>query len=140
MTFFDTNVLIAASVNHHPHHEACSKRLAQIQRSGGSCAAHTLAEAYSTLTREGKGYGVPPLIALQIIKNIGKNFTLVSLTANEMLHTLEDAAEQGLAGPLIYDALILACARKIQAKTIYTNDVQDFKRVGPDLASRIHLP
>jgi predicted nucleic acid-binding protein len=140
LTFFDTNVLIAASIAHHPHHEACSKRLAQIRRSGASCAAHTLAETYSTLTREGKGYSVPPLIALQILSSVKENFDLVSLTANEMMQTISSAAERALPGPLIYDALILACARKIQARSIYTNDVQDFKRIAPDLASRIHEP
>jgi len=140
LIFFDTNILIAASVNHHPDHESCSKRLAQIQRSGGSCAAHTLAETFSTLTRQGKGYGIPTLAALQIIQDVRDNFTLVSLTPNEMMQAIRNAAERGLAGPLIYDALLLACARKIQAKAIYTNDIYDFKRVAPDLASRIHLP
>jgi predicted nucleic acid-binding protein len=140
LIFFDTNVLIAASVTEHPHHEACNKRLAQIRRTAGSCAAHTLAETYSTLTRQGKGYGVPPFAALEIVKNARENFTLVLLTANEMMQTIQDAGERGLPGPLIYDALILACARKVRAKSIYTNDVQDFRRIAPDLAARIHEP
>ena len=83
---------------------------------------------------------MPPLIALQILGSIKDNFNLVSLTANEMMQTISNAAERGLPGPLIYDALILACARKVQARSIYTNDVQDFKRIAPDLASRIHEP
>jgi predicted nucleic acid-binding protein len=140
LIFFDTNVLIAASVSHHPDHESCSRRMALIQRSGGSCAAHTLAETYSTLTRGGKGYGVPTLAALQIIQDVRDNFTLVSLTANETLHVIRDLAERGLPGPLVYDGLLLACARKVQARTIYTNDVYDFKRIAPDLASRIVEP
>jgi predicted nucleic acid-binding protein len=70
-------------------------------------------------------------------------FTLVSLTANEMIEmmqTVRAAAERGLPGPLIYGALILACARKVRARSIYTHNVQDFKRIAPDQAARIPEP
>ncbi len=60
--FFDTNVLIAASVSPIiPIMSAVTRGLTLIAQSGGACAAHTLAEAYSTLTNVAKGYGVPTL-------------------------------------------------------------------------------
>ncbi len=46
----------------------------------------------------------------------------------------------GFVGPLIYDALLLACARKINARSIYTSNVKHFRRIAPDLASRIVEP
>jgi predicted nucleic acid-binding protein len=140
LNFVDTNVLIAASVTSHPHHPACSRRLAQLQNSDKSCAAHSLAETYSSLTRISKGYAIPAFDAAQIITTIQKKFSLITLTAREVVNTIEAASQRGLGGPLIYDALILACARKSNAKVIFTYDVTDFKRIAPDLASRIQLP
>ncbi len=80
------------------------------------------------------------MAALQIIEGARDTFTLVSLTATEVMHTIRDVAQRNLPGPFIYDALILACARKMKARTIYTNDVHDFRLIAPDLASRIVEP
>jgi len=140
LIFLDTNVLIAASVVGHPHHEACSRRVSLSERSEVACAAHSMAECYSNLTRAGKGYGIPPLSAIEIVKSFSSSFMLVSLTAHETMQAIRDAAERGIAGPPLYDALLLACARKVQARAIYTNDVSDFRRIAPDLASRIREP
>jgi predicted nucleic acid-binding protein len=140
MNFFDTNVLIAASIPDHPHHEACNSRLDGLRKSGGACAAHSMAEAYSTLTNFPKGYGVPPETAFQIIEEASTTFTLVTLTAKESMRALETAAEHGLVGSIIYDALLMSCARKVEAKWIFTNNHKHFRRVAPDLASRIVEP
>jgi predicted nucleic acid-binding protein len=140
VNFFDTNVLIAASVPGHPHHPACNLRLDALRKSGGACAAHTMAEAYTTLTNFPKGYDVPPEVAFQIIEEAGKNFTLVTLTTKESMNALEAAAGHGFVGGIIYDALLMACARKIEAKWIFTNNHKHFRRVAPDLASRIVEP
>jgi predicted nucleic acid-binding protein len=50
---FDTSVLIAALVVSHPQHAACFPRLkaAQSKQIQGFISTHTLAEAYSVLTR-----------------------------------------------------------------------------------------
>jgi predicted nucleic acid-binding protein len=41
---------------------------------------------------------------------------------------------------MIYDALLLACARKAAAERIYTWNERHFKLVAPDLAERIVAP
>ncbi len=43
-------------------------------------------------------------------------------------------------GAIIYDALILACARKARAEVIYTWNVKHFRLVAPDLSDRIVEP
>jgi predicted nucleic acid-binding protein len=53
---------------------------------------------------------------------------------------LEAAASHGLVGAIIYDALLIACARKAEAKWIFTNNHKHFRRIAPDLASRIIEP
>ena len=139
LEFFDTNVLVAATVQEHIHHDACNRRIARIARTGGACAMHSLAEAYTTLTRATR-YAMPPSDALRVIEYASKTFKIVSLTSTEYIRTLESAALMGLAGPIVYDALLIACARKIGAKAIYTNNIKHFRQVGPDVASRIHEP
>ena len=83
---------------------------------------------------------MPPSDALRVIEYASKTFKIVSLTSTEYIRTLESAALMGLAGPIVYDALLIACARKIGAKAIYTNNIKHFRQVGPDVASRIHEP
>ena len=139
LEFFDSNVLVAASLPEHVHHEASIARLSPLSRGGGACAAHSLAETYNTLTRV-KGYQVPTADAARIIQYASRTYTIVTLTADETLEAIEDAALRGFEGPIIYDALLLACARKVKAKSIYTSNIRHFRRIAPDLASRIFEP
>jgi predicted nucleic acid-binding protein len=41
---------------------------------------------------------------------------------------------------MIFDALLLACARKSHAERIYTWNEKHFRMVAPDLADRITNP
>jgi predicted nucleic acid-binding protein len=75
-----------------------------------------------------------------MIEQASKTFKIVSLTPAEYVRTIETAALLGLSGPIIYDALLMACARKIDARKIYTQNVKHFRQVAPDLASRIVEP
>ena len=49
--FFDTTVLVAALLPGHPHHARSFPVFASATRKQAACAAHSLAEAYSTFTR-----------------------------------------------------------------------------------------
>jgi predicted nucleic acid-binding protein len=140
LDFFDTNVLVAASVGEHPHHIASLARLAHYGAGGGACAAHTLAEVYSNLTRFPRGYGIAPLDALHILEHIRETFHIVALTPRETLLTIEACAELDLRGAIVYDALLIACARKIKARHIYTHNIKHFRLVAPDLTSIIVEP
>ena len=140
LDFFDTTVLVASSIPNHPHHPESSACLNRLRKTGAACAAHTLAECYNTLTRTPKGYGLPPLAAAMIVNEASGLYTPLTLTPDESLQTIQAIAERSLPGALVYDALILACARKIDARRIYTNNVKHFRLVAPDLASRIVEP
>ena len=48
--FFDTSVLVAAFWRGHRDHEASLKRIATANKKKSSCALHTLAEVYATMT------------------------------------------------------------------------------------------
>lgn len=139
LDFFDTNLIVAASVPDHPHHPECHARLAKLRMAGGSCSTHSLAEAYGTLTNLGR-YGFPPSIAFEIIEDVRDAFDIVTLTTKEYMAAIKAAAILGTKGPEIYDALLIACARKIGARRIYTKNVKHFRQVAPDLASSIVEP
>ncbi len=139
LAFFDSNVLIAASISGHPNHKTSHARLALLQHGGGACASHTLAEAYNIFTGYPNGYGIPPAEAALILQQASSMYTLVALTAKETLRAIEGAAQFGVAGG-IYDALLVACARKVEAKVIYTSNVKHFRLIAPDLIPLIREP
>ena len=75
-----------------------------------------------------------------VVDEFRRKFRCVELTADEVLQTARGLAGLGLSGGIIYDALLLACARKVNADRIYTWNVQHFQMVAPDLAERILEP
>jgi predicted nucleic acid-binding protein len=46
----------------------------------------------------------------------------------------------GFASGRIYDALLLRCAAKVKAQTIYTWNLKHFRAVAPELAGRMRTP
>jgi predicted nucleic acid-binding protein len=81
-----------------------------------------------------------PQDAVLAVETFLKRLSPVTLSAEEYMETLRQTANLGHSGGIIYDALLLACARKVQAERIYTWNVKHFKMVAPDLAERIMTP
>jgi predicted nucleic acid-binding protein len=98
-----------------------------------------MAETYNTLTRLNT-YAFPAFAAFTIVEQVSQHFTLVTLTSDETLETLRYAAQSDILGPRIFDALLIACARKANCTAIYTHNVGHFKQIAPDLADRIQNP
>jgi predicted nucleic acid-binding protein len=142
--FCDTNILVAASLQSHPQHDAARPVLERVKAGQdlGWVAAHSLAEAYAVLTRLPGASLVAPSVAWQLIsENVLKVFTIVSLTAKEYANTLENAAANGVEGGKTYDALLLAAAAKCGAERIYTLNTRHFQALAEDrLRARIVSP
>ncbi len=81
-----------------------------------------------------------PADAQSIISHTAGKLTVILLTTKEHLSTIADLAKLGHSGGMIYDALLLACARKAEADRIYTLNLKHFRQIAPDLASRIIEP
>jgi predicted nucleic acid-binding protein len=64
----------------------------------------------------------------------------VTLSADEVTQVVHRTASMKLHGGIIYDALLLGCARKVNAGRIYTWNEKHFRMVAPDLAERIISP
>jgi predicted nucleic acid-binding protein len=102
--------------------------------------SHSLAETYSTLTgRTGKGRASGDQ-ALLFLGNVRERLMLITLNQEEYFRVLEASSSLGIIGGGIYDALLAQCAIKAKAETIYTLNVEDFVRLGPEVAGRVKIP
>jgi len=138
--FFDTSVLISAFWRGHPHHQASLKLLSAANKRKSACALHTLAEVYATMTALPVKNVIPPDQALLFVQEVRDRLTLVTLTQDEYFTTIEQAAALHFTSGRIHDALLLRCAAKVKAETIYTWNLKHFRAISPALARRIQTP
>ncbi|MGA3264939.1 MAG: PIN domain-containing protein [Terracidiphilus sp.] len=138
--FFDTSVLVASVREADKRHEVSRKLLMQFTPQQASCAAHSLAELYATLTGMRSPNRFRPEQAILVLDQVRARLQCVTLTAEEVFQTIHRAANLNLPGGIIYDALLLGCARKVNAERIYTWNEKHFRMVAPDLADRIVTP
>lgn len=139
--FLDTSVLVAAFWGDHAQHGPSVKLVKAATPKTASCAAHTVAEVYSTMTRLPVKPPIPTEQALLFVRQIQEQFTVVALTDAEYFATIERLAENGIARGQVYDGLIMTAAAKSNAETIYTWDMDDFQKVSPpEVANKIRTP
>jgi predicted nucleic acid-binding protein len=138
--FFDTSILVAAFVGDHPQHRPSLEVFAAARPSEAACGAHSLAEVYAVVTR----MSLRPMIsgdqALLFIEEITSRLTVITLNGNGYRAALSDAADRGISGVKVYDALLLRCADLSGAETIYTWNVRHFRVIAPHLAEKIRTP
>jgi predicted nucleic acid-binding protein len=138
--FFDTSVLVAAFWRGHRDHEDSLKLVATANKKKSSCALHTMAELYASMTALPVKDVIPPDQALLFVQEARDRLTVVTLNEDEYYETIQQAAERGFASGRIYDALLLRCAAKIKAEVIYTWNVKHFKAIDPKQAHKIETP
>lgn len=143
MTYvFDSSILVAGLVEFHPHHE---RALPWTDRMAGGevtvvLAAHTLAEAYCGITRLPVSPRVTPGMAWQLIRDNIAKARIVPLTEADYRRTIEHITGLGLAGGIIYDALVARVAEKTNADHLVTFNADHFYRVWPEGRGRIIAP
>jgi predicted nucleic acid-binding protein len=140
MIFVDTNVIVAASTVLDNRHDACVDVLAAADKRGGCCSTHSLAELFNVLSGRPLPLRMSPSDAAKVVSHTAQRFKAIGLTASEYVEAVEGLAGSGHSGGMIYDALILACARKSKASRIYTLNQRHFRMIAPDLSSRIVEP
>jgi predicted nucleic acid-binding protein len=140
MIFVDTSVVVAASTVLDRRHDACVDALAAADAHGGCCSNHSLAELFNVLSGRPGPLRLSPLDAARVVAHTARRFKTISLTASEYVEAVEGLARLGHSGGIIYDALLMACARKAKASRIYTLNAKHFRLVAPDLAARIVEP
>lgn len=138
--FIDTSVFIAAFWGDHADHASSLEIFARAEKSATACAAHSLAEVYAVMTVLPVR---PPLSADQVllfVEQIRDKVTIITLNEREYLKTIQDASESRVLGGRIYDALLLAAARKAEPKKVYTWNVTHFRDLAPNWSNRIRTP
>jgi predicted nucleic acid-binding protein len=141
--YFDTPLLVAAYIAHHPHHRQSLQALDQISSGSirGVISAHGLAESFSVLTRAPFIPRIRPHDAwLYLANDVLSVFELVSLTATEYREVVESCSQNGWPGGRVYDALHVRAARKSNCERIYTFNLKHFHEVAPDLRDIILSP
>ena len=136
----DTSVLVAAFLGDHENHDASLDLFLRYGKREGCCAAHSLAEVYSTVTRLPGKHRVSGDQANLLLGEIGRNLTVVALSDVEYFDAIARASAAGVVGGAIYDALIGACARKARVDTLYTWNPRHFQAPGLSFAKRIRTP
>ena len=142
--FFDTNVLVAASAEAHPHHASAFPAVERVAvgHDKGFISSHSLAEAYAALTRLPVLPRIHPTEAYRIItETLLPHFEVVELEKDDYLIALNMVRDGGWYGAKIYDALLLRCAGKCRAHRIYTFNLADFVALASsELRDKICLP
>jgi len=140
---YDTNVLVAAIVQAHAMH---SRALPWLRRARADevdlvVSSHTLAELYAVLTTLPTRPRIVPGTAWRLIhENIESCARVVALSPSDYAAVIKTAAELGLTGGAVYDAIIAKVAEKAGVERLLTFDGDDFRRVWPSGTKIISEP
>lgn len=134
--FFDTSLLVAAFDDQDTRH-ASAQGVFMRHAEGAAIATHTIAETFSVLTGRRSWR---PSDASEILATNTAPMDKVNLGYRDYLAVTEQAESLGIRGGAVYDALILACARKANATTIWTLNAHHFQLFADDLRDRIRTP
>jgi predicted nucleic acid-binding protein len=138
--FLDTSVMVAAFWGDHPSHEPSLDLFAGANRQTTSCGLHSLSEVYATMSALPVRPALAPEQAFLFVQQMTEKLATIALEQSEYLNAIRDLADRSQTGGRVYDALLLACARKVRAETIYTLNLKHFRQLAPDLAGRIRAP
>jgi predicted nucleic acid-binding protein len=138
--FLDTSVLIAAFWGGHVHHSPSIKLLASADKKRAACGIHSLAEVYAVMTVLPVKPAIPLEQVMLFVEEIRKRLTVVALEEEEYFEAIGNAAQRGFTSGRVYDALLLRCAAKAKAQTIFTWNLKHFRTIAPELAGRMRAP
>ncbi len=74
---------------------------------------------------------------LLFLEDIRERLTLITLTGDEYHAAIREAAEAGIVGGTIYDALIARCALKAKVEALYTWNTRHFEQFGAAIVNRL---
>jgi predicted nucleic acid-binding protein len=138
--FFDTSALVPVFYGDHVHHQPSLDLFIRFNRSTGCCAAHSLAEVYSTLTRMPGKHRISGEQAMLFVGSIRERLSIIALDGDEYAGALEAAATRGIVGGNIYDAMLAHCALKAKAQAIYSWNGRHYGQCGQEVIRRLRTP
>jgi hypothetical protein len=88
-------------------------------------STHALVETYRTLTT--LRWPIPPRAAHQLIAGLQPRIRVTEIPRSVYSAALSEVARQGLAGPIVYDALHCLAARAGRAHRVVTRNASHFR-------------
>jgi predicted nucleic acid-binding protein len=139
---FDTNILVASTIEAHPNHAISLPWIQQVRNKSiqGYISTHSIAELYAVMTRLPL---VHPLTAQQVqelIVNNLESFHPVDLESNDYLEVIRNVARLNITGGGIYDAIIAQAALKANVDILLTMNFKHFTRLGENIARLVRDP
>lgn len=128
LVLVDSNVIVAAVAEAHEHHAASLALFENDLEATLAVAAHSYAEAYTTLTRRGEHapFKWPSEEAWAALESVAAITRLVGLTPTQNFEAVRDFATTGHIGARIYDYLIAKAAKTAGAAILITWNVKHF--------------
>jgi predicted nucleic acid-binding protein len=133
--FFDTNVLVAASIRQHPHFDRADALVRRCVdgRDEGIVHAHSLLEFHSAVTQLPGAIVVPPQVVESLLGTAILPFVRIAHLSGKQIRDVQARAGRlGLIGGIIYDFYHLAVAEKEHVDRLYTFNAAHFRRIAPD--------
>ena len=137
--------MVAVIVAAHPAHARALhafQRLSASKRNELFMCAHSLAELFAVLTRMPTSPRIGPDLAKRLVnENIEQaNIRILSLDVTDYLAVLDQMAEAGLMGGIVYDMLILQAAQIAKVDRVLTLNESDFSRLPKETSVDIAAP
>jgi predicted nucleic acid-binding protein len=129
----DSNVVIACVAEAHEHHVSSLAVVTELEPGSFAIAAHSLAEAYATLTRAGAPFRFTAEEAGSALESLRAVASLVGLTPSQTFDTIRRYAANGGVGSRLYDALIGQVAVVHRIPVIVTWNVRHMSPLFPRL-------
>ncbi|HUO85321.1 MAG TPA: PIN domain-containing protein [Thermoanaerobaculia bacterium] len=139
---FDTSVLVAALVAHHPHHERSIVWIDAAARRAieGIASWHALAETFAVLTRLPLLPRVSSPQAEEVTLRLKDILLLREPTSSMYRAALRRAADRGVRSGALFDALHLTTAERAGADLLLSFNLDDFARLATPDSPRIAAP
>lgn len=131
---FDTSVLVAALLRHHPQHAVAFPHLlaAHEGKLEGVLTTHGLAELFATLTALPLKPRLRPVDADHMLRtSVRSRLKILPLTARHYSEALALTVAQGLGSGAIDDALHLVGARAARCDRLLTFNLRHFRALAP---------
>ncbi len=131
----DSNVLIAIVAQAHQHHALSVSLLNRFRSARFAGAAHSFAEAYNTLTKDGPRapFMEPAQSAWAAISRLRPLVAVLGLTPAQTFDAIGSYAQRGGIGPRLYDRLIGEVAVTHGIATIITWNIGHMRGLFPRL-------
>ncbi|MBI2336689.1 MAG: PIN domain-containing protein [Deltaproteobacteria bacterium] len=125
----DTSVMVAATLKEHRHHQASFALIKKVMdgKIKGYLCSHSLAEAFAVLTAMPIQPRISSELALELMQNnFAKNFSIIELKKADYFAAMARVCKTALKGGILYDALIVQAALRMQIPSLYTWNIQHF--------------